>query len=71
MSHRITDWDPEDVVAWEAGNKNIAHRNLCRNVASCETPITECSLSRSTTCEPFTTSERAAGTWAWSAQVLL
>jgi hypothetical protein len=31
MSHRITDWDPEDVVAWEAGNKFIARRNLiCR-----------------------------------------
>ena len=28
MSHRITDWDPEDVPAWEAGNKNIARRNL-------------------------------------------
>ncbi|MCV7402550.1 NarK/NasA family nitrate transporter [Mycobacterium fragae] len=27
-SHLITDWDPEDTVAWEAGNKNIARRNL-------------------------------------------
>jgi MFS transporter, NNP family, nitrate/nitrite transporter len=27
-SHRITNWDPEDRVAWEAGNKNIARRNL-------------------------------------------
>lgn len=26
--HRITDWNPEDVVAWEAGNKKIAQRNL-------------------------------------------
>lgn len=24
----ITDWNPEDIVAWEAGNKNIARRNL-------------------------------------------
>lgn len=34
MSHRITDWDPEDVVAWEAGNKNIARRNLIWSVAA-------------------------------------
>ncbi|GBE63640.1 MFS transporter [Mycobacterium sp. MFM001] len=27
-SHLIHDWDPEDIVAWEAGNKNIARRNL-------------------------------------------
>ncbi len=27
MSNRITDWDPEDVAAWEAGNKNIVRRN--------------------------------------------
>jgi MFS transporter, NNP family, nitrate/nitrite transporter len=27
-SHLITDWDPEDKLAWEAGNKNIARRNL-------------------------------------------
>ncbi|MCV7258503.1 nitrate/nitrite transporter [Mycobacterium shimoidei] len=27
-SHLIADWDPEDRVAWEAGNKNIARRNL-------------------------------------------
>ena len=33
MSHRITDWDPEDVVAWEARNKNIARRNLLWSVA--------------------------------------
>jgi hypothetical protein len=25
-SHRILDWDPEDRVTWEAGNKNIARR---------------------------------------------
>ncbi|WP_422742893.1 nitrate/nitrite transporter [Mycobacterium sp. WMMD1722] len=34
MSHRITDWDPEDTVAWEAGNKNIARRNLIWSVAA-------------------------------------
>lgn len=27
-SHLITDWDPEDRVAWEAGNKKVARRNL-------------------------------------------
>jgi MFS transporter, NNP family, nitrate/nitrite transporter len=27
-SHRISNWDPEDRVAWEAGNKRIARRNL-------------------------------------------
>jgi NNP family nitrate/nitrite transporter-like MFS transporter len=27
-SHRIFDWNPEDTVAWEAGNKKIARRNL-------------------------------------------
>lgn len=27
-SHVITDWDPEDTVAWEAGNNKIARRNL-------------------------------------------
>jgi MFS transporter, NNP family, nitrate/nitrite transporter len=27
-SHRIVDWNPEDTVAWEAGNKTIARRNL-------------------------------------------
>lgn len=31
-SHLITDWDPEDVAAWEAGNKNIARRNLIWSV---------------------------------------
>ncbi|BBY18313.1 nitrate/nitrite transporter [Mycolicibacterium litorale] len=34
MSHRITDWDPEDTVAWEAGNKNVARRNLIWSVAA-------------------------------------
>ena len=32
MSKTITNWDPEDVVAWEAGNKNIARRNLIWSV---------------------------------------
>ncbi|UQX12734.1 MFS transporter [Candidatus Mycobacterium methanotrophicum] len=27
-AHRISDWNPEDVVAWEAGNQQIARRNL-------------------------------------------
>ncbi|HWF29641.1 MAG TPA: nitrate/nitrite transporter [Mycobacterium sp.] len=27
-NHRITDWNPEDTAAWEAGNKKIARRNL-------------------------------------------
>lgn len=31
-SHVISDWDPEDVVAWEAGNKHIARRNLIWSV---------------------------------------
>lgn len=31
-SNRITDWDPEDTVAWEAGNKYIARRNLIWSV---------------------------------------
>jgi NNP family nitrate/nitrite transporter-like MFS transporter len=26
--HRIVDWNPEDVVGWENGNKRIARRNL-------------------------------------------
>ena len=34
MSHRIVNWDPEDIVAWEAGNKNIARRNLIWSVAA-------------------------------------
>jgi NNP family nitrate/nitrite transporter-like MFS transporter len=32
MSHRITEWDPEDTAAWEAGNKYIARRNLIWSV---------------------------------------
>lgn len=32
-NHRITAWDPDDVVAWEAGNKQIARRNLLWIVA--------------------------------------
>lgn len=31
--HRIEHWDPEDTVAWEAGNKRIARRNLVCTVA--------------------------------------
>jgi NNP family nitrate/nitrite transporter-like MFS transporter len=34
MSHRITDWDPEDTIAWEAGNKYIARRNLIWSVVA-------------------------------------
>jgi NNP family nitrate/nitrite transporter-like MFS transporter len=34
MSHTIANWDPEDTVAWEAGNKNIARRNLIWSVAA-------------------------------------
>ena len=30
--HTITDWDPEDTAAWEAGNKYIARRNLIWSV---------------------------------------
>ena len=32
--HLITHWDPEDTVAWEAGNKNIARRNLIWSVVA-------------------------------------
>lgn len=32
-SHRITDWNPEDTAAWDAGNKRIARRNLLCTVA--------------------------------------
>lgn len=32
-SHRISEWDPEDMVAWEAGNKATARRNLLWIVA--------------------------------------
>ena len=34
MSHSISNWDPEDTQAWEAGNKNIARRNLIWSVAA-------------------------------------
>lgn len=30
----IHDWDPEDTVAWEAGNKDVARRNLIWSVAT-------------------------------------
>ena len=33
-SHILSDWDPEDKVAWEAGNKRIARRNLIWSVAA-------------------------------------
>lgn len=33
-SRRISHWDPEDIVAWEAGNKNIARRNLISSIAT-------------------------------------
>src|SRR6516164_3385002 len=33
-SHLLLDWDPEDTVAWEAGNKKIARRNLIWSVAA-------------------------------------
>ena len=33
-SHLLPDWDPEDTVAWEAGNKKIAGRNLIWSVAA-------------------------------------
>ncbi|OIN79240.1 NarK/NasA family nitrate transporter [Mycobacterium malmoense] len=32
-NHRITDWNPEDTAAWEAGNKKVARRNLLCTVA--------------------------------------
>ncbi|OBA60396.1 MFS transporter [Mycobacterium sp. 1100029.7] len=32
-NHRITDWNPEDTAAWEAGNDKIARRNLLCTVA--------------------------------------
>ncbi|BBY08682.1 MFS transporter [Mycobacterium noviomagense] len=33
-SHRITEWDPEDPLAWEAGNQVIARRNLIWSIAT-------------------------------------
>lgn len=32
-NHRIADWNPEDIKAWEAGNDKIARRNLLCTVA--------------------------------------
>jgi MFS transporter, NNP family, nitrate/nitrite transporter len=32
-NHRITEWNPEDTVAWEGGNNAIARRNLLCTVA--------------------------------------
>ena len=32
-NHRITDWNPEDMAAWEAGDKRIARPNLLCTVA--------------------------------------
>jgi MFS transporter, NNP family, nitrate/nitrite transporter len=32
-NHRITDWNPEDTAAWDAGNNKIARRNLLCTVA--------------------------------------
>jgi len=32
--HRITDWNPEDTAAWEAGNNKIARRNLICTVVA-------------------------------------
>jgi NNP family nitrate/nitrite transporter-like MFS transporter len=33
-SHVLVDWDPEDTVAWEAGNNRIARRNLIWSVVA-------------------------------------
>lgn len=33
-SRHITHWDPEDLGAWEAGNKGIARRNLLWSVVT-------------------------------------
>jgi NNP family nitrate/nitrite transporter-like MFS transporter len=32
-NHRITDWNPEDTAAWEAGDNKIARRNLLCTMA--------------------------------------
>lgn len=32
-SHRITDWNPDDIAAWEAGNDKVARRNLLCTMA--------------------------------------
>jgi MFS transporter, NNP family, nitrate/nitrite transporter len=34
QSRRISHWDPEDHVAWEAGNKVVARRNLIWSIAT-------------------------------------
>jgi NNP family nitrate/nitrite transporter-like MFS transporter len=33
-SHLITNWNPEDTAAWEAGNNNVARRNLVWSVVA-------------------------------------
>lgn len=33
-SQRISDWDPEDVAAWDVGNRAIARRNLIWSIAT-------------------------------------
>lgn len=33
-SHVLSNWDPEDTVAWEGGNDKIARRNLIWSVAA-------------------------------------
>ncbi|MGC2653033.1 MAG: nitrate/nitrite transporter [Mycobacterium sp.] len=33
-AHRISRWNPEDTVAWEAGNKYVARRNLIWSVVA-------------------------------------
>jgi NNP family nitrate/nitrite transporter-like MFS transporter len=33
-SHDIVDWNPEDIEAWEAGNKAIARRNMIWSIAT-------------------------------------
>ena len=32
VGHRIDNWDPEDVAAWDAGGKHIARRNLVGSI---------------------------------------
>lgn len=32
-NHQITDWNPEDTAAWEAGNQKVARRNLLCTIA--------------------------------------
>ncbi|WP_156687521.1 nitrate/nitrite transporter [Mycobacterium sp. Marseille-P9652] len=33
-NHRITDWNPDDAVAWEAGGNRVARRNVLCTVAA-------------------------------------